>query len=496
MSMRRDLIFNIIGKVWSLLSGFLFVPFYIKLLGFSSFSFISLSLVLYNIVLLLDLGISASVGREMARKDLSKNEKITTYSTLESIYLCISITVILLFIFFQDAVAAWVIQNSEFSITYVSNLLMFVGFDLGLQLLFRFTISTLIGLEKHFESNVFQITWSVLRNGGVVLVLLYLPSLKVFFIYQSASTLVFALLSIFFIRSQLYSVWHSNLFHFDMSVIRRVYRFAFGMLLVTVVSTLNTQLDKLVLTNYYELDTLGYYNLAYTLSSVIIVSVAPIGTTVLPRLTSLVSLKQHHEVRDLYLLIFKIVTIVSVGFVLILHFWGLNILELWTGERDIAISVNPFLRIIVNSSGLLAIGTIAFNLAIANGFTKFMNIVGVSSLLISLPGYFFAVNNLDATGVVYITAGVQVLSSLILIFYLSRKLLYNRGSFHQVIRTFVLTIFLGILIFSLGFLVGETFVKDSQWLVVLLGTFGVYAFILYSVMFNKEDRRLFLIKLR
>lgn len=488
--MRRDLIFNIVGKIWSILSGFLFVPFYIKLLGFSSFSFISFSLVLYNIVLFLDLGISASVGREMARKDLTLDEKRRTFTTLETIYFLISLTVILIFIIFQENIAYFVGKNSEFDVVEIASLLQILGFELGLQLLFRFAISVLIGFENHLLSNLLQILWSLFRNGGVVLILFMLPKLEVFLAYQGLVTLLFSLLSIYLIRRKLFSSWYLDLLRFEFNVIQRLYRFALGMLLVTVVSTLNTQVDKLILTNYFDLNIIGYYNLAFTLSSLIIVVVAPIGTTLLPRLTSLVSLNRHQEVNDLYVLILKIVGMLSIGIISVLYLWGPEILELWIGDLHIALNVDPFLKVIVFSSGLLALGTIPFNLAIANGYTRILNIVGVTSLVVSLPSYFIIANNYEAIGVVLAATGIQVISSLFLIVYLSTKFLDNRKTLIQILTSLVSIFVFGSLVFLIGRVLGNFFLKEIHWIAILLFTSSVYVLIGFRFIFDKTDRAL------
>lgn len=51
---RKNIFANLIGKFWSLLSGFLFIPLYIKYLGFESYSVISFTLMIAGIMAILD----------------------------------------------------------------------------------------------------------------------------------------------------------------------------------------------------------------------------------------------------------------------------------------------------------------------------------------------------------------------------------------------------------------------------------------------------------
>ena len=55
--MKKNIIANVIGKFWSILSGFLFIPLYIKFLGFESYSIISFTLIIAGIMAVFDAGL-------------------------------------------------------------------------------------------------------------------------------------------------------------------------------------------------------------------------------------------------------------------------------------------------------------------------------------------------------------------------------------------------------------------------------------------------------
>ena len=72
--MIKNIIANFIGKFWSILSGFLFIPLYINYLGFESYSIISFGLVISGLMAIMDAGLTATLSRELARKDNSHED--------------------------------------------------------------------------------------------------------------------------------------------------------------------------------------------------------------------------------------------------------------------------------------------------------------------------------------------------------------------------------------------------------------------------------------
>jgi len=95
---RKNILFNLIGKFWSIFSIFIFIPIYIKYLGFESYSLISFTLIIAGFLAFLDGGLTATLSREFARKDNSLNKKKQIFKTIESSYLLIiSLCIIIVF---------------------------------------------------------------------------------------------------------------------------------------------------------------------------------------------------------------------------------------------------------------------------------------------------------------------------------------------------------------------------------------------------------------
>ena len=67
MALKRNLIANYLGQGWTALMGLAFIPLYIKYLGIESYGLIGLIGVLQAWLGLLDMGMTPTLNREMAR---------------------------------------------------------------------------------------------------------------------------------------------------------------------------------------------------------------------------------------------------------------------------------------------------------------------------------------------------------------------------------------------------------------------------------------------
>jgi O-antigen/teichoic acid export membrane protein len=67
MELKRNLIANYLGQGWVAIMGLAFIPIYIKFLGIEAYGLIGLFALLQAWLALLDMGMTPTLGREMAR---------------------------------------------------------------------------------------------------------------------------------------------------------------------------------------------------------------------------------------------------------------------------------------------------------------------------------------------------------------------------------------------------------------------------------------------
>ena len=124
-------------------------------------------------------------------------------------------------------------------------------------------------LQRHVLANLINITFAVLRFGGVVLALaLISPTLNIFFSFQLTIALIGSLASGIILWSRLPKVETPS--RFQMSQLKSVWRFAAGMGITSALFLLLGQLDKIILIRMLPLRLFGYYAVASTAAVAVI----------------------------------------------------------------------------------------------------------------------------------------------------------------------------------------------------------------------------------
>lgn len=386
----------------------------------------------------LDAGLSATLSREFARIDNSHDEKIRIFRTLESSYFIIVVICIILVFSLSGIIADNWLKLNSFTPTVIAYFLKIISIDVGFQLLLRFYMGGLLGLEKQVKANMYQVGFGVLRNGLVVVAILFVPTLEMFFVWQAVSTLLFTIL----LRFSLCKILIGQYFYFQLkiekAVFKDVWRFAGGMLLISLVASLNTQLDKLAISKFLPIESLGYYTLSVSLAMGIMILVNPISVALLPRFTALYSAGKNDEASSLFDKINLLVAILVFSVMANMVFFAKELIWIWTGKMELAEHAHVFLPIVALSFTMIALQIIPFNIAIANGYTKLNNLLGLVSLLVTLPGYWLATKYYGAIGAAYVFCSVQTITTFIYLYFINNKFLKIRRFYMLYIKQILL----------------------------------------------------------
>lgn len=372
----------------------------------------------------LDAGLTATLSREFARADQSISEKRRVFKTLETTYFLIIIFISTSIFFFSNSIASNWLNLKTIDPDRVSLFIKIIGFEAGFQMLFRFYMGGVMGFEKQVKANFFQVGWGILRNGLVVFAIYFVPKLEMFFIWQLVATVIFTILMRLFLIKILTSKYT---FAFrpilEKDVLSKLWRFAGGVLLISLVAALNTQMDKLAISKLLDIDNLGYYTLAVSIAMGILVLVTPISVALLPRFTALYSSGNGQEAIELFTKINLFVAIIVFTFMVNMIFYGRELIWIWTGNLDLAEKSGIFLAPLSVSFAMLALLVIPYDVAIANGYTKLNNILGIVSLMLTMPGYWIATKHFGALGAAYVYSTVQVIVAIIYLYFINKKFL-------------------------------------------------------------------------
>ncbi|EKA8923739.1 oligosaccharide flippase family protein, partial [Salmonella enterica] len=174
--------------------GIAIIPMYLSMLGSAGFGLVSFFTLLQTLLVVLDLGISSTLSREVAI--------LKTESTYFSVFIKILTFVMLLFVFvsfmitffmyiFRDTIATKWLNTSELSLNDVEYSLAIIGIIISLRWCAGPFKSVILGCEEQIKFNLVNIIVTTLRFIVVIPVMYYYgKNVRVFFTYQLVAAVV------------------------------------------------------------------------------------------------------------------------------------------------------------------------------------------------------------------------------------------------------------------------------------------------------------------
>jgi O-antigen/teichoic acid export membrane protein len=384
---KQNIIANLVGRFWSFISLYLFVPLYLKFLGIEAYGLVGFYSMLLGILAFADMGFSTTINREMARLSVCKEsagEMRDLLRTYESTYLVISLTVAIFIWLLAPMVATYWLQAQHMPHTEIVCAIRVMGVAIAFQMPASLYVGGLMGLQRQVLTNAIQIFWGVFRGVGVVLVLwLFSPTIFVFALWQVISNVIYC----FLLR---FNLWRTlaidfNKAKFNGQVLYNTWRYAAGMFSMTMMSVILTQIDKLAVSRLLPLEMLGYYTLAGALAAGLISLGSPIASAIFPPLTGLVALKDRSGLERLYHKSCEIIAVIIIPGGLTLVFFSSNFIFAWTGSSIIANKVGMAASFLLGGQLLQAITLIPCYLALAHGSFKLILKIDIASILLVTP---------------------------------------------------------------------------------------------------------------
>jgi O-antigen/teichoic acid export membrane protein len=279
-----------------------------------------------------------------------------------------------------------------------------------------------MGLQKQVLLNGINVFEATLRGLGAVLVLwLISPTIQAFFIWQIFISMVHVLLVAFFLWHSLPKSGHRS--HFQKDLLFRIWRFAAGMTGITLLATILTQTDKIILSKMLPLEIFGYYTLAGAVAMTLYRLIGPVFSAIYPIFTQLISLGDQHGLKELYHTICQFVSVLifPVGF--IIAFFSYDILLIWTQNQLTA--ENTYLLTSILTCAMVLSGSmyIPYALQLAYGWTKLSIYTNLIAIMLLTPLMILMTSQYGAVGGASVHLILNSGYVLIAIHFMHRRLL-------------------------------------------------------------------------
>lgn len=403
-SIKKNILANLIGKIWGAGIIILLIPVYIKYLGIESYGLIGFYGTLISSMAILDLGLSTTIKRELAKynsENISKeNIRDLTFS-LECIYWFIGIIICCLVLFLSGFISTHWVKTETLPLSVVKNSVMLMGVVIAFQWPITLYDGGLTGLEKQVLNNIIAVIMTTLRAGGIIIIFRYFsPTLETFFIWQASISFLYVLI-------MKWALWkempvHNTKLKFSNAQIKIIWRFAAGMTGISVITFFLSQIDKIVLSKILPLSQFGYYTLAFTMASSIGLVVMPVSITFFPRFAALVAAKKNEELKTLYHQACRLISTLVFPLSFIILFFTKDILRIWTKSATTTDNTYLLTQILIVGSTFNALMIIPYNLLIASGRTRFTIYQNTIAAIILVPMLFLWTRYYGAIGAAFI----------------------------------------------------------------------------------------------
>ena len=385
----KNALANFVGQVTNGVLALIFAPLFVNVVGVEQYTLIGFFSVLYSIMIIFDLGISASVARRSAML-VSENYKITSLGTLirtaEVVMALICITIISIFLAYSNNLSNFFLSGfNEYE--KLSHIVIFMGVTISARLMEGVYKGLLLGLQKHVEYNVYFTLQSMVRWIGAICVVSIYETVLSFFIWQT----LLSVLTLLFLFFYTYLSNGLNLLNqkFSKSVLYENFKFSMGMLVISGLTIVITNLDKFIVNNVLMPKESGTYYLNVMLASVLLVISGAIATAVYPKFCAFYSTSSKQEFEDLFHISSQIIIVVIGSVWVTFIFFGKTILSLWTLDDVLAAESYTLLKILVTANFLSCLSYIPYQAQLATGWTSITIKLNILAFIILIPYVIF-----------------------------------------------------------------------------------------------------------
>jgi O-antigen/teichoic acid export membrane protein len=425
MALKRNLIANYLGQGWAALMSLAFIPLYIKYMGIESYGLIGLFGVLQAWLSLLDMGMTPTLNREMARFTGGTHSATSIRDLLRSIEF-IALGIAMLVGLGIWAASGWLASDwlhaKNLPISTIAQAFSIMGAVTALRFVGGIYSSAIVGLQRQVLFNAINSALATLRGLGAVGILIWIsPTIKAFFIWQG----IISLLSLCVLASATYrSIPKAERGgEFSMPALRSIGRFSGGMMGITLLALLLTQVDKIILSKLLTLSEYGYYTLATVVSSSLYMLTAPITQAFFPRLSELHANNRQAELIEKYHQGAQLVSVFMGSAAIIMIVFAKTVLQLWTHNVDLANRSATLLSLLALGNLLNGLMWIPYQTQLAYGWTGLATRINIISVAIIVPTILWATPHYGPEGAAWVWVSVNTGYVLIGIHFMYRKIL-------------------------------------------------------------------------
>ena len=403
-NLKINIITNYIGQGYLIFAGIICTPLYLSYLGAESYGLVGFFILLQNWLNLLDMGLSTTLGRQVAVARTSRDHRFTKFSNLlrsfEIIFFILALLIFISIYLNADWISQKWIKPNQLNSKNIALCINIMALIIGLKFFATIYRSGINGFEDQIWLNKITIVTASFKYLFSLIILAYISSEVVFFfVYQ----FIISILEVLLLRHRFYSNLPSDIlipkfFRVNWRYFTEVVPFALGITYTTAIVAALTQLDKLLLSGSLSLMEFGYYSLLTLLSGGIINLSVPVFLAYQPKLTMLASKNNIAEMIALYRGMTQLITWITFTAASLIILYSQQIIYILTSDNNIYTWGSDVLFWYTLGSACYVIGTFQYYLQNAFGTLKLYVYGSTVALLIQVPVIYFVTMQYGAIG--------------------------------------------------------------------------------------------------
>jgi O-antigen/teichoic acid export membrane protein len=384
MRVGRNVAAGLASSVWTALVGLAVVPFYVRYLGHEGYGLIGFLATAQAVFQVLDLGLSTSINREIAREseagDLSGAPALL--HTVAVIYWVMSGVIVLAMVAVSHFIATEWLSAEGLAVNDLGYSVMLIGLVIAARWPGQLYQGALMGAQRIVVSSALSVALVTLGSLGAVLVLAFVePSITGFLLWQAGVGFGYTLAA----RAASWRVVGRQGARLDRGQLARIWRFSAGVTAITIAGMVVAQIDKLVLSKMLSLAEYGQYMIAFALAGSLYLISGPLFNASYPRFSGLVRSGDTARLEQAYRLATRLLGTILFPVAMLFCVFPRDLIQAWTGDATLAASTAPLLPLLAIGTALHGVMFVPFALQLAYGATRLQLAISAVLLVVVVP---------------------------------------------------------------------------------------------------------------
>jgi len=403
VGVKRNTIANYIGQSYTILIAIAITPLYLQYLGAEAYGLVGFFALMQAWLNLLDLGLSPTLGRQVAyaKGQINGFEFFKRLlKSFEIIFFGLALLIVGIVYLSNEWIAQGWIKAEIIDLNTLSYCVSLMGVMIALRWFSGLYRSGINGLEDQVWLNAANIVIISLKFIGALILLAFITQdIQHFFEYQLVIGIIEVLIFSWRLYRKLPQTERSpGLVAFDWNAVKNVAPFALSIAYTAGIWILITQTDKLVLSGVLSLADFGYFSLVALVAGGVTALSGPIAQAIMPRMTLLLSQGKKDEMLRIYRQSSQVVAVIAFSVSLTIGLYAEPLIYAWTGDRNAATWGAEVLLWFALGNGILALSAFQYYLQNAHGQLRLHVIGSTISAVIQLPIIYVAATNYGAIG--------------------------------------------------------------------------------------------------